>query len=147
MQLCAGGDLQKHVEVGASVQRESVFALGPDCLLSVLRTEGVKSHAADTTAASQVYGALDEASLAAVAFEVLKIIKSCHDMGIIHGARGLACFAYSVTAPQFGAATERLGPTCRRYQASQLLHERRAEKPWLRSVERVSDAPTGTARH
>mmetsp|Transcript_37652 Transcript_37652/g.111374 ORF Transcript_37652/g.111374 Transcript_37652/m.111374 type:complete len:372 (-) Transcript_37652:2622-3737(-) len=33
----------------------------------------------------ETYGPLDEASMALVAFEVLKIIKACHDMGILHG--------------------------------------------------------------
>lgn len=35
---------------------------------------------------SQKCGPLDEKSLALVAFEVLKIVKCCHDLGILHGA-------------------------------------------------------------
>ena len=34
---------------------------------------------------TQAYGPLEEKALALVAFEVLKIVKACHDSGILHG--------------------------------------------------------------
>ena len=33
----------------------------------------------------QAYGPLEEKALALVAFEVLKIVKACHELGILHG--------------------------------------------------------------
>jgi calcium/calmodulin-dependent protein kinase I len=93
-ELCPGGDLQKFVEVGRGggmcarrkrgrVRHEpGVRSFAWPCMASHALSRAWPPYA---HAHAQTYGPLDEPSLALVAFEVLKIVKSCHDMGILHG--------------------------------------------------------------
>ena len=48
-------------------------------------TEYRKVQLSTECACMQAYGPLEEKALALVAFEVLKIVRACHDLGILHG--------------------------------------------------------------
>lgn len=68
----------------------------------------------------QTYGPLDEASLALVAFEVLKIVKACHDMGILHGDVKPAnfCLTWVMQACVYAHATTHPWPHMLDYHAT-----------------------------
>lgn len=78
----------------------------------------------------ETYGPLDEASLARVCLEVLMIVKSCHDIGILHGDVKPANFCLKEARRNFFSSGAKASSNLRAidFGCSQFLGSRRLSK-------------------